>query len=1058
MAESNENAWAAYMAAQNANAAVAEDDDDVESVAEPVNVVAPNAPTAQNGAPNGQGGAPGAPGGWNTPGAPGPQNQGAPGAPTAQVPRVQTPQQGQPTEDAGDRLDTAEMPVINPGVRTPQGRAGQSWSGNTQNAPQDQGQPQGQPVAGQRNDGPPRGTQSDDAGRPMTRKGQAAMLAKTHDNHQRINYQSKRRAKDPSVPNPYDPAHGGKYTPKKAAEGRQRGTDMFAGFMVANAMGSLESDIGIGSIIKATSSMAVIWALSPGVRRRLSEVNRDSNAKMLNRFRSGEDFVANKVTSYGSALGSKMSSTSFFGSMKERARAAAAAQAMSKTYNERCALQMRDPDHAVPDVSMIAHELVATAEQTHEAMRMNWVTPAQAAEDFSAYVDGTDENSLSARCDAAHVDKETVLAVSRDVIAERIAEDPAFAAVFTETAHGSVAPSAVPPHHDGTPGSWDGKWMDRCLRSMEDKGLGAFAPRPPQSRHDHIQGWGLTTLRSMVDAYENAGGGAAGGAAVSDIYTACLVSPELSDTVVGHNLEVADGVPGEIAPGSSADPRIRTIQQGRSVISAMIDDGYGSTDILTIHRDMLMVVNDELRKARPEIYEAFQVAEKTSPSGQRQDAMVDWAMSGESATAGYTTDRDGKRVAHPEKLSSRERRGFTRVPPAGTHRGPGVCQRLHSVVENPFNPHLEADGSERNPYRHTRTLRTDDLAAQGRRPVRTLVERLRAAYPWGGGRPGDAADDAGSVAGEEMDHAERETYAAGRARDAAAEAANVTTTKAKVEYRAGQRGVPVTGMPAEQRAVDTPDYRGEDRPVPHPESSTEYGYGHYGEERFNDDRERSTGNQPSSVSEPPSTRPAGTETRRGGAAGRYVDRHVTPESTEGWGRPGEQGGGQGRPGERGPAGRTQGQSPVMPTGPGGGSRVPSSGNKWVDKGLGAAASWARKHGVDVDRVVGDVVDRSTADGQRRAAQAGRPRTQGGRPQDQVKLRLDPETVIDHEPSDQRPGSGGASSTVVETPDARRRRLERERRQRTSRERAAQVAALGPVPQIGPGGSDGPGLG
>lgn len=1038
MADSNENAWAAYMAAQNANAAVDDDDDDTVDTAEPVNVVAPNAPTAQTGAPNGQDGGSGVPGGWSTPGG---QNQGAPGGapgapgvPSAQVPRVQNPQQGQQQgqndEDTGDRLDTAEIPVVSPGARVPQGGGtGQNWSRNAQDASQGEGRPVTDQRDGGSDGGPQRDAQPRQADRPMTKKEQAGMLAAAHDNHQRINYQSKRRAKDPSVPNPYDPAHGGKYTPKKAAEGRQRGTDMFAGFMVANAMGSLESDIGIGSIIKATSSMAVIWALSPGVRRRLSEVNRDSNAKMLNRFRTGEDFVTNKITGYGAALGSKMSSTSFFGSMKERARAAAAAQAVSKTYNERCALQMRDPDHAVPDVSMIAHELVATAEQTHEAMRMNWVTPAQAAEDFSAYVDGTDENSLSARCDAAHVDKETVLAVSRDVIAERIAEDPAFAAVFTETAHGSVAPSAVPPHHDGTPGSWDGKWMDRCLRPMEDKGLGAFSPRPPQSRHDHIQGWGLTTLRSMVDAYENVGGGAAGGEAVAAIYTACLVSPELSDTVVGHNLEVADGVPGEIAPGSSADPRIRTIQQGRSVISAMIDDGYDSTDILTTHRDMLMVVNDELRKARPEIYEAFQAAEKKSPSGPRQDAMVGWAVSGESATAGYTTDRDGRRVAHPEKLTARERRGFTRVSPAGTHRGPGVSQRLHSVVENPFNPHLEADGSERNPYRHTRTLRTEDLAAQGRRPVRTLVERLRAAYPWGGGRPGDAADDAGSVAGEEMDHVERETYSAGRARDAAAEAANVTTTKAKVEYRAGQRGVPVTGMPAEQRAADTPDYRGGDRPVPRPESSTEYGYGHYGEERFNDDRERSAGNQPSSVSEPPSTRPAGAESRRGGAAGRYVDRHVAP-----------------------------GQTPVTPTGPDGTSRVPSSGNKWVDKGLGAAAGWARRHGVDVDRVIGDVVDRGTTDGQRRAAGHGRTgRT--GQPGEQVRLRLDPGTVIDHDPAERSGGTGSApGSTVVETPDARRRRLARERHQRESRARAAQIAASGPVPQIGPGGSDGPGLG
>ena len=361
----------------------------------------------------------------------------------------------------------------------------------------------------------------------------------------------------------------------KGAAGKN---DDMSQLLMMSCMTPLANGVNAKSLAQAISAFAVMVMLSPKMREGVTSTVKNLDETMGKAFKDKRD----KVAKY---LGNE----DFFKSRDARKVAKANAQRVTNTMSNNFAQFAKTHKGNMPYVTETAAvTMVKLTENAHAAMKFNAGNPAEIERISDLH--GQVMKTMSKRFEKSGLDMRDVKARARDIVGEKIAENPAYASVFRETSNGAVRMSERknPQKVEGSAYAhqgWDGKW-DVGNKTLSDE-ADFFNPRPPMESTDH-----QTNLAAAIATDIGRNPTPEG---MRDVFVGYLGGWEMQDTDLRR-------VAGE---GTDRDTRIASAMTARSQIQAMSDDGVTHQAQEMIMRDAFADATAYIEETNPELFQKF---------------------------------------------------------------------------------------------------------------------------------------------------------------------------------------------------------------------------------------------------------------------------------------------------------------------------------------------------------------------------------------------------------------------------------------------------------------------
>lgn len=351
--------------------------------------------------------------------------------------------------------------------------------------------------------------------------------------------------------------------PNKRVEKVKRADDYQSQLMVMNCAKPLTQNVGPSELLEAATTMAVLWALSPKVRKTL-----DGYA----------DKVHDALRYNRSDLKARMNEGSFAQTPEQKAIAAKQAEAADRELLATTENAMTS-DRPISGLDSAAEKIMGFDEGLYRNMRAGMgVDEARAI-----YSGALDE--AKAQWSADGLDFAAVKATVRSKIAAEAAEDPEAMARYVNTYSGEVTPGARFKN-----GDWGNRWFSPKLGYLDESKLNLFSVRAPMDPDQYV------LAMADVAAADYAMAARRGPDAVAQV----LRGYEAGVDLVDYKLD--EGV---LGGPSMAEQNKLGVERFRTMAAAMADDG--------IHPDLRMACLSsgaargwaEFESAHPEQAAAF---------------------------------------------------------------------------------------------------------------------------------------------------------------------------------------------------------------------------------------------------------------------------------------------------------------------------------------------------------------------------------------------------------------------------------------------------------------------
>lgn len=336
--------------------------------------------------------------------------------------------------------------------------------------------------------------------------------------------------------------------------------------MVFSAMQPLRQGVSLNSVLQVTGMMAGLYLASPRVREH---------------FGAGQDSI---IKGLRNKIQDRKSSHLDEKALRKLDRSESTGAPLSERWQRRLEkMEASGPGGRVPFTAQSAAMVeIGLAESAYAAMRDPSVPAAELEkhrqEIMDSYVSAM--GVLNRYIAEDGIDREEVSRASRVLVGQRMTNEPALAAVFTELGHGRfVRSEGRTALINGVEQQiWTGEFTDAV--TDRDVAYGSFSLRLPGGRGDHLEACAVTLEAELEDANSLEGLNEIFGS-----YTAASVVRQYPDVV--HSV-------------SDRDTRLR-MQRAGSMFASMRADGVSQSDQRFIYGAAFVNAMENVKEKKPEL-------------------------------------------------------------------------------------------------------------------------------------------------------------------------------------------------------------------------------------------------------------------------------------------------------------------------------------------------------------------------------------------------------------------------------------------------------------------------
>lgn len=353
----------------------------------------------------------------------------------------------------------------------------------------------------------------------------------------------------------------------------------------------LANGMNAKSLMQSMSAFAIMLVLSPKMRETVGSglKNLDNTAKKA--FESKRD----KLFRYAQVDG-------YWGSRQERKEAKINARKLTNSMDRQFAAFANTHKGNMPFVTETAAvTMVKMTENARAAMQANIGNDKEIERINALHADVI--NKLEERFEKSGLDVAEVRTRARGIVAEKIAEDPQYAAVFAETSNGAMrmtvrnAPQEVSGSvyaHQG----WNGGWDVMGKGALRDD-AGFFTPRKPMSAQAQPGAADPTAnhVTQLATAIATDIGRNATPEGMRDVFVGYLGGFQMRD----QDLRMVAG------EGTDRDTRVASAMTLQSQLKAMHDDGITNPQQQeAMMREAFANATAYIEQSNPDLFREFQ--------------------------------------------------------------------------------------------------------------------------------------------------------------------------------------------------------------------------------------------------------------------------------------------------------------------------------------------------------------------------------------------------------------------------------------------------------------------
>lgn len=402
---------------------------------------------------------------------------------------------------------------------------------------------------------------------PPTEASRAAVAREAVDRRRAI----RKGLRDQSVGNRLFSGENATRTPKERAGLLSARHDQYTQLMALNCIKPLAQGIDLSTLIESVSSAAVMWALSPRFRELTADYNTKINDAL--RFIRAKNFEDTAKVPLGSSR---------------------AVVELAKTKAQRADREMLDQVSAVlqgsEEVPFSTESAAMSLLQIHEDAYVAIREGADEGYVLTALSETVDE--LTQVWKSQKLDPQLVIATARTLTGHTEDDEDLRLAQFTETASGSLRPSA----QTTTPGAggaatltWGGQWALATGGMLNSAESPFFTVRSVQDARSHQDALGALIFQDLQLAAKS------GPAELRKAVIGHLAAWELRDTKLDNT-----GV-----GGASRDRAAACAQRSRVAFAAMADDGITEEIRQKVAANALLNGMTAFESSEPEVVAAM---------------------------------------------------------------------------------------------------------------------------------------------------------------------------------------------------------------------------------------------------------------------------------------------------------------------------------------------------------------------------------------------------------------------------------------------------------------------
>lgn len=263
-------------------------------------------------------------------------------------------------------------------------------------------------------------------------------------------------------------------SPEERFNSLMRGHQLYARDMALSCVEPLRNGVDASSVMAACSTAAVMWLAHPDFRKTGEAFNASINKKLFEKTGRPLLDAANKM---GKAV-------------KDSYR---------RAEDKRQRVARGKDDYLITHEGSAARVLVRGCDEYYRDMRAPGADRAKLKQDYAQFV-----KYVEAQVDKDGGSVAVMRDKARDIVAERMAEDPTYASHFEELSSSRVQPSSRRKIN----GKWSGEWKNTTRGGNLRKGSEFFTPRIPDKvgadgvPQNTVDDMGQTIARDIAEAYK----------------------------------------------------------------------------------------------------------------------------------------------------------------------------------------------------------------------------------------------------------------------------------------------------------------------------------------------------------------------------------------------------------------------------------------------------------------------------------------------------------------------------------------------------------------------------
>lgn len=375
------------------------------------------------------------------------------------------------------------------------------------------------------------------------------------------------------------------FEPEKIVRHIRGKHSMYASGLVYSAFGKLMQDRRGSTFMEAGLTFVLMYAASPNFRDTVGVAS---------------DKITHAIDLKKQKLLKPFKDAIFWGNNKTGLQAKLKMNEVAGRFDD-FLTTCKNGDSDLPMTEMAAGAtLVRLSDHAYEAMQKG-AQPALVMDRYNACV-----KELAQQWDKHSLDMKTVSQAARDIVAQKIAEDPTYASHYVETVAGHVRPETR-VDKEGYFSRWSGQWDVQGNGVLPEDAL-FFTPRAPQSVDEHLTNIGSAMV---IDVRRNSRQPGANDTALDANVRKNHNTTVMHDVLVGYcagwdfrDKDVRTGA-GE---GTEPDVRRAAMTTMRSMLAAMDADGISKQQQAQMIRTVLDQVGESLSYGSSENAEVFQKA------------------------------------------------------------------------------------------------------------------------------------------------------------------------------------------------------------------------------------------------------------------------------------------------------------------------------------------------------------------------------------------------------------------------------------------------------------------